>query len=193
MKGSNRNNEGFSFAELLAAILIMLMATSIVTAGIPSAINAFENVVVGSNAQVLLSSTINALRNELCTAINIEYNSSGSNRTYLSYYDSNLDAKSLIHLDEATGVPKAIMIKRYCDLPNPIDELLISSPAATDKLYASYSNIEVHSNEGYVVFKNLAVYRRSDLGRAKALAKIDNSGDLVIRYISGLSVEDPSA
>ena len=193
MKGSNRNNEGFSFAELLAAILIMLMATSIVTAGIPSAINAFENVVVGSNAQVLLSSTINALRNELCTAINIEYNSSGSNRTYLSYYDSNLDAKSLIHLDEATGVPKAIMIKRYCDLPNPIDELLISSRAATDKLYASYSNIEVHSNEGYVVFKNLAVYRRSDLGRAKALAKIDNSGDLVIRYISGLSVEDPSA
>ena len=53
-------------------ILILLMVTSIVAAGIPVAATAYSKVVMASNAQLLLSTTMTNLRDELATATNIE-------------------------------------------------------------------------------------------------------------------------
>ena len=55
---------GFTLAETLLAVLILLMVSSIVAAGIPSARRAYEKVVLASNAEVLLSTTITTLRHE---------------------------------------------------------------------------------------------------------------------------------
>ena len=63
---------GFTLAETLLAVLILLMVSTIVATGIPVARNAYEKVVLASNAEVLLSTTISTLRNELGTATDVD-------------------------------------------------------------------------------------------------------------------------
>ena len=62
---------GFTLAETLVTILILLMVSSIVAGGIPAATNAYYKAVDGANAQVLLSTAATALRDELGTARDI--------------------------------------------------------------------------------------------------------------------------
>ena len=52
------HTQGFTLAETLLAVLILLLVGVIMTTGIPAAKNAYEKVVVASNAEVLLSTTI---------------------------------------------------------------------------------------------------------------------------------------
>ena len=63
LKKRLKNQAGFSLAETLLAVLIMLLVSVIVANGIPVARNVYNNVIVGANAQVLLSTTVTALRN----------------------------------------------------------------------------------------------------------------------------------
>lgn len=67
-----RSKMGFSMAETLVALIIILLVSSIVAAGMPAAQKAFLNVKESANAQVLLSTTLTELRNELSTASKIE-------------------------------------------------------------------------------------------------------------------------
>ena len=57
----NQQN-GFSLAEMLVAILILLMVSSVVAGGVPAASNAYSKAVDAANAQVLLSTAATALR-----------------------------------------------------------------------------------------------------------------------------------
>ena len=52
------SSKAFTLAETLLAVLILLMVSTIVATGIPVARNAYEKVVLASNAEVLLSTTI---------------------------------------------------------------------------------------------------------------------------------------
>lgn len=65
---SNRGNSGFTLVELLVTIAIMLLATMIVAAGVPAAHRAYVAAVDSSNAQLLLSTTTERLRDELSVA-----------------------------------------------------------------------------------------------------------------------------
>jgi len=47
-----KSQAGFSLAETLVAILILLLVSVIVANGVPVAQNAYEKVVVGANAKV---------------------------------------------------------------------------------------------------------------------------------------------
>ena len=60
-----RGRSGFTIAETLVAVLILLMVSSVVAAGIPAAKSAFEKVVVGANAEILLSTSVASLRDQL--------------------------------------------------------------------------------------------------------------------------------
>ena len=66
------NRSGFSLVEALVAIMILLMVGIIVAAGYPVAQDAYNKVVLASNAEVLLSTAVSTLRNELGTAQDIE-------------------------------------------------------------------------------------------------------------------------
>ena len=66
-----RSQRGFTLAETLLAVLILLLVSVIVATGMPAAKNAYEKVVVASNAQALLSTAATSLRNELGTAWNV--------------------------------------------------------------------------------------------------------------------------
>ena len=68
-----RQTKGFSLVELLAATLILLLVTSIVAQGIPLAQRAYKRSVDLANAQLLLSTAITILRDDLGMANNITF------------------------------------------------------------------------------------------------------------------------
>ena len=68
-----QNKAGFTLAELLMTVLILLMVSSVVAVGVPAAANAYYKVVDAANAQILLSTTITQLRSELAYATNVGY------------------------------------------------------------------------------------------------------------------------
>ena len=71
-QGAKRPSKGFTLAETLLALLIVTLLTGIVATGVPIAINAYKQVVDSSNAQVALSTTTSALRDELGLAVDVK-------------------------------------------------------------------------------------------------------------------------
>lgn len=175
--------KGFTLAETLLAVLIMLLVSGIVASGIPVAKDAYENVVLASNAEVLLSTTISSLRNELGTAQDVKGSEaqSGDNAvsgTILTYYNGTRGSSSRIYVE--SGSKNGIMLQRYysedglskTDTANP----LVSAKTSTEELYVTYDG--VNCSGGIVTFTGLLVKRKStDDG-------FGDKRDLSIRVIS---------
>ncbi len=67
-----RDRSGFTLAELLIVVLILLLVSTVVATGVPAAVNSYQKVVDSANAQLLLSTTVSSLRRELSLAGSIE-------------------------------------------------------------------------------------------------------------------------
>lgn len=111
---------GFTLAETLMAVLIMLLVASVVAAGIPAAAQAYRNAVDGANAQVLVSSTVNALRSELSTAWSVTVEGEEEEKE-IFYYSSRTGAKTKLYNDGDT-----IKVQDYVQYEN--DELAQLDP-----------------------------------------------------------------
>ena len=72
VKKKMKSQAGFTLAETLLAVLILLLVSTIVATGMPVARTAYEKVVLTSNAETLLATAVSALRNELGTAWKVE-------------------------------------------------------------------------------------------------------------------------
>ncbi len=84
-----KQNRGFSLVELLMTTLIMLMAASIVARGIPAAQKVYKRTVDVANAQVLLSTALIVLRDDVGFATEVKVADdatalSGNKITFLS-------------------------------------------------------------------------------------------------------------
>jgi len=128
---------GFSLAETLVALIIILLVSSIIAAGMPAAQRALVNVRESANAQMFLSTTLNELRNELATASSI--NANGNEITYVNPVTGN----SKIEFDAAADGGKFV-ITSYMDL-NADGSLsggytrpLVSNAARTEKLSINF-------------------------------------------------------
>ena len=97
--------KGFSLTELLAAVLILGMVSSVVAGGIPVARDAYNKVTVSANAQVLMSTTISALRSQLGVAKIVD-----DDEMSIKYLNGKNGANSVISLDSGK-----IMIQEYAD------------------------------------------------------------------------------
>ncbi len=149
------SKKGFTIAELLVAILILLMVSSIVASGIPVARDAYEKVVLTSNAEILMSTAISALRNELGTAKDIE-----TSGTEISYYNSARGTTSKISAGSSD-----IMIQRYFSAEglskgSPQVEL-ISSEDSTKDLHVKYAGVTYDKTKGVIKFTDLTVNRKN--------------------------------
>ena len=98
----NKNYSGFSLAETLVALLIVLMVSSILVAGLPAAFQAYSKVVDGANAQVLLSTGATRIRDELGFATDVYlrsnntvngYSQSGFYKQWVNEADSGIMSK----------------------------------------------------------------------------------------------------
>ena len=169
------NKRAFTLAETLLAVLILLLVSTIVATGIPAAKNAYEKVVLASNTQVLLSTTISSLRNELGSAKDITV----VDGTEITYFNETRGTMSKIYLD--SGNPKTIMLQRYMNSSglgkDSGSTRLVSETASTADLYVDYVRIDP-LKDGIITIKGLSVKRESG-------GTLTEPRDLSIRVISG--------
>lgn len=66
-----KGKSGFTLAEMMITMLILLMMTTVVAVGMPNAVNAYRRAIDAANAQVLLSDTVMRLRSELAVAASV--------------------------------------------------------------------------------------------------------------------------
>ena len=188
MKKTRKVNSrgGFTLAETLLAVLILLMVSVIVATGVPVAKNAYEKVVVAANAQVLLSTAVNTLRDELGTAWDVEVVEEGETEPKIKYFCADTGARAEIYLNAEKGT---VYRKRFADM----DELgisvatdqdgpLVSPQASTDRLRVKYDSVTMAGD--VVTFEGLKVYLKDDA--LADLGKVDDSGkvnELRIRVV----------
>lgn len=170
-----KNNKGFSLAEALVATLILLMASSIVAAGIPSATRAYQKATLKANAEVALSTTISALRDELGTARSIEPADNDTDSIiYHSSKTGNISKISKngnkIWLDEY--LTYSASIRESDENKDAVSRPLVSK-AMTEyqKVYVTYNKIHYNSTKRVVTFTDISVYPTEEAGNP--LAKLD--------------------
>lgn len=187
-----KDSRAFTLAEALVAILIMLMVTSIVAAGIPSARNAYERVVKVSNAELLLSTTASALRNELTTAGHVEiiddsityYNNDTGIVTRIYKYADGADAASgwevgemLCQRNDSYALSDLGLTLNKDNKDNQAPSTIVIDAATDEDLYVTYEGVEYI--DGVVTFSDLQVKRRSNTS-ANALTAISSFSVRVI-------------
>ena len=166
------NKKGFSIAELLVAILILSMVSIVVAGGIPVARDAYYKITVSANAQVMLSTTISSLRNEIGTASAFYLETGLPGIVYRSGKNGNI---SRIY----KNVEKQIMIWDYYD-PKESEEKQKTKPRLlvpeTDDLYVTFENIIPPSFNGDIVsVSELIVKNKEDENAPSVNEPIDLS------------------
>ena len=172
IKRKLQSSKAFTLAEMLLAVLILAMVSVIVATGIPVARNAYEKIVLSSNAEVLLSTTVSMLRNELGTAQDVVVPTEEP-MTTITYYNLTRGASSKILL--SNDDKKEIMFQRYITADYPVVPL-ISSKTATADLYVTYDSVDYEN--GILKFTGLSV------NRVSGTANLASRDTLSIRVIS---------
>ena len=157
-----KNSAGFTLAETLITVLILLMVSSVVAGGVPAAANAYRKAVDAANAHVLLSTTVNALRSELSTAWGVS-----ANNSELIYYSARTGAKTKIYNTDST-----IMVQDYLEYgesqsqsdntDNTDDRLqhslvVRSGEKDLDQFHVQFKSVKVEDD--IITFESLGVYR----------------------------------
>ena len=185
--------DGFSLAEMLVAVLILLMVSAVVAGGVPAASNAYSKAVDAANAQVLLSTAATALRDELGTARNVSISDDKKTVRYYSADNGNYSELSLGEKDERSVIMLTSYLGEnvnnsdsdvsgesasatiYGTTEDTVQWELVSSAAITKKLGLTYDSVSY--DNGIITFTNLKVMKNSTV-----LAEL---GQLEIRVISG--------
>lgn len=164
-----KNSGGFSLVELLVAIIILGLVGAVVAGGIPSAVGAYKKVVEKANAQLLLSTSVNALRNELDTASNIKEEDAGKSLSFTNSKNYNLKIKSAAdgikveYQDAASGTPSSY--------------LLVSEAAASKNLRVVFNGAAYDAASGTITITNMEVLNKE----GKQLASLGTYIITVIR------------
>lgn len=142
-----RSSRGFTLAETLICVLILLMVCGIVGAAIPAASAAYTKAVDAANAQVLLSTAVTALRDEFGSATDIAYSEAEGTVT-ITYrsgktggWSKIVASDSEIRIFEFGKIDANGSITSYQPATG---RLLVSSEAATANLrlgFTSFSNV----------------------------------------------------
>ena len=165
MNKCTRNESGFTLAETLLTTLILLMVSVIMATGIPAARDAYEKIVLASNAQVLLSTTINALRDELGTA----WQPVVIDKVTVRYYSSNTGEYSQIYLDgdeikiqtyDESSSP--FYVERADGYVTPTPEKLVDEAMSDGKMTVTFSEVKpLDEHPEVITFEGVTVKRRS--------------------------------
>lgn len=169
------------------------MVSGIVAAAIPTASNVYMKTVDAANAQVLLSTVMTELRNELSDAV-IESPTGDESATTITYTHGNGGTRSLSLVSNGTpedGIVLSVQEYQYNSETGMITQstttqsrLLVSSTAATNDLVVSFEGASFA--DGVLTFKNLTVKKMNKDGTTgNALAECASFA------IRGLKQPDP--
>ena len=171
----SRANSGFSLIEVLMALLILSLLSAMVAAAIPTVIRTYTNAVNASNAQVALSTTTAALRDELGMAQYVEMDASGNVGKYV---DGNGHWAKIVNFTPAEGqsslgkgLRKLVYMNKNDTTPHSTFAL-VPDAAITDSLSVTCGQIEY--NNGAFTVKNLEVKNEGNTTLA------DTGGDFCV-------------
>lgn len=179
-----KNSSGFSLSELLITLLILLMVTVVMAAGIPSALRALYKVEDSANAQVLLSTAVTCLRDELSTASDVKVD--GTTITYTT--ESGSESRLTVVVPGPTEKKDfGINLQEYVDVLPDSDQykhLLVSNSAANKNLYVTYVKATYDYENGLVTISGLKAvkYKTESVGAAKD-AEFPLDSNVVIRVL----------
>ncbi len=181
-----RRKAGFTMVEMLMTTLILLMVSAILAAGIPVAVNAYEKVLDAANSQLLLSTTISRLEQELSTAVEIWTDT--DNKTLTSYSHYRESYKITPTIDTTEGI--ILKYSKHNDsdtiqLPQNKDKTkneiaLVTGKTETASFYVTYDSIEYDSTNNLFTVKDLKVLK---VGVAKETDSDIKRETLVIRPV----------
>ena len=146
LRGKLKEKQGFTLAEMLVTLLILLMVSSVVAMGVPSAVRAYSKVVDADNAQLLLSTTVTQLRRELSLAKEVKLQS-GS--TDVQYYINGENGRRTELVNDSEGIARS-----WTELSNS-KQLLVSPEAATPNMISSIGGLTY--DEGVFTISNLSI------------------------------------
>ena len=149
-----RRRSGFSLAEVLIAILIMAMVTTVVAGSIPAAINSYKKITRQSNAQLLMSTTVNTLRGWLDQA---EIDADATDNDTIVFSSAGIGTCRITVTDGAsTG--NGIWIEEYMDssLSYPA-RLLVSEASGGGDLYTVFGDASYDPSNGVISITGIYV------------------------------------
>ena len=185
-KSRLKDSRGFSLAETLLAVLILLLVSVVVATGMPAVTNAYNKVVLGANAKTMLSTAVTALHDEIGTAWQVE--NSTDNKSIM-YFNGSTGAKSMI----SSAANQSIKIQDYMSLN---DDLIHSTDATVgsehDLVYGSSFKPEMYVTfntisytNGIVTITGLKVCKTTDnTVLAELLGKDGTAINLTVRVVS---------
>lgn len=155
MRLSLNRSGGFSLAEMLMAMMILLMASGILAGGVPAAAQVYWKIIDTANAQTLLSTTMISLRDELDTASHITLNEN-SEIIYTNDDGSRLKITPNYSSKEP-GLYLEYLSSEFSEMNGnlPAPRLLVSNAAANQNLLVEYGTPSI--TKGVVVFPKLLV------------------------------------
>ena len=186
------SRRGFTLAELMMTVLILVMVTAVVASGVPLAANAYSRVVDTANAQVLLSTAMTALRGALSTARNVSMGNADEAGKCLSvsYYSPDTGYTTLSCGYDAGAGKSLIMLEPYQNFDPASQEYtpagagytrpLVSAKAITDTLQIRFTDIRYEN--GLFTISGLQVLR-GDTVLAEAPAEGAEQGIFYIRVV----------
>ena len=186
MRKVHKNCTGFSLGETLVAVAILVIITA---ASLPAAVHVYRNAVDAANAQVLLSTTVNALRDELSTAWDVKTDSAAQ---AISYKSSDIGSQSKITIGKDDTSTDTIMLEEYskpagADWLSDVYGEVVSRPLVSREMrrttrdgtsYMTVVYTDVSYQDGYVKFEGLQVERDGTV-----IAKMPDTG-LLIRVMT---------
>ena len=154
------NRRGASLAETLVVIMIMLMVAGVMVAGIPAAADVLAKTSDASHSQVLLSTSMTALRDELSMAKDVKRDEHDEQK--ITYTDA-FGAKCVLTVSDGEGIhlEKVALPDGTAGTERTTYEgLLVSKEASTEGLYSTFTKAVLE--DGIVKFEGLRVCKKKN-------------------------------
>lgn len=172
-----RRAAGFTLAETLLAVLILLLVSSIVAMGVPVAKQAFEKVTLAGNAELLLSTAVSTLRDELGTAWDVQAATGGG----VIYYSADTGNRSKLYVD--SGV---IRLHEYSETTKAEALLDIKKKVENDR------ELVYQANDGkalQLICNGIALGTKKDTVTITGLCVKDHDGNVTLAQWGGTELE----
>ncbi len=176
-KNRIRNRKGFTLAETLLAVLILLLVSSIVAAGVPAARQAYEKVVLASNAELMLSTAVATLRDELGTAWDVQQVTGG-----VTYFSADTTNRSKLYVESGT-----IKLYEYSETTDAEKLLRITKKAESGRELVYHAKDDTALK---LVCDNDGISLDADHGIVKVTGLCVKNGDSVVAQWGGKTAAD---
>lgn len=179
-----RNERGLTLVEMMVTLVILVLGSTILATGVPAAIDAYGKLVDSSNSQVLLSTVITRLRDELSMAQNwsVEKDSSdpsGLRLLEIRYWSGVTQGETVVALykESVNGEPQSNDSNAVTFHENelliggePFAKEAMASGKERADLYITCTAMNLVGNKDVIMFKDLEVHKD---GYESALASIE--------------------